>query len=152
MSRVSREQILDPETSVLLHEIVRFTEQDKQIVELARIDFSDPREFLQGAIIEMPANHSFRAHVHLERERSFSNLRAQESWVVIRGQVEVDYFTESGNLLRTAILNAGDITISFRGGHGYRTKSEDAVVYEFKSGPYEGLEIDKRFINAGVEN
>jgi hypothetical protein len=146
MSSLSRKQILDPESGVLLHEILRPTKRDSQILELNRIDFSDPKEFLQGAIIEMPANHSFRAHVHLERERSFSNLRAQESWVVLMGQVEVDYFTDSGDFIVTEILGAGDITISFRGGHGYRTLTSDALVYEFKSGPYEGLEIDKKFI------
>lgn len=146
MSSLSRKQILDPESGVLLHELLRPTKRDSQILELNRIDFSDPREFLQGAIIEMPANHSFRAHIHLERERSFSNLRAQESWVVLMGQVEVDYFTDSGDFIVTEILDAGDITISFRGGHGYRTLTSDALVYEFKSGPYEGLEIDKKFI------
>jgi len=146
MSSLSRKQILDPESGVLLHEILRPTKRDSQILELNRIDFSDPKEFLQGAIIEMPANHSFRAHVHLERGRSFSNLRAQESWVVLMGQVEVDYFTDSGDFIVTEILDAGDITISFRGGHGYRTLTSDALVYEFKSGPYEGLEIDKKFI------
>jgi hypothetical protein len=62
------------------------------------------------------------------------------------GQVEVDYFTDSGDFIVTEILDAGDITISFRGGHGYRTLTSDALVYEFKSGPYEGLEIDKKFI------
>lgn len=146
MSSLSRKQILDPESGVLLHEILRPTKRDSQILELNRIDFSDPKEFLQGAIIEMPANHSFRAHVHLERERSFSNLRAQESWVVLMGQVEVDYFTDSAVFITTEVLGAGDITISFRGGHGYRTLTSDALVYEFKSGPYEGLEIDKTFI------
>jgi hypothetical protein len=146
MSSLSRKQILDPESGVLLHEILRPTKRDSQILELNRIDFSDPKEFLQGAIIEMPANHSFRAHVHLERERSFSNLRAQESWVVLMGQVEVDYFTELGAFIGTEVLTAGDITITFLGGHGYRTLTSDALVYEFKSGPYEGLEIDKRFI------
>jgi hypothetical protein len=143
---LDRKQILDPDSGVLLHEVLRPTKRGSQILELNRIDFSDPKEFLQGAIIEMPAKHSFLAHVHLERERSFSNLRAQESWVVIKGQVEVTYFTDSGDLITTEILGPGDITISFRGGHGYRTLTSDALVYEFKSGPYEGLEIDKRFI------
>lgn len=146
MSRVSRKQLLDPASGVLLHEIIRVDKDDSQILELKRTDFSEPKEFLQGAIIEIPPKHSFRAHVHLERERSFSNLRAQESWIVIRGKVEVDYFTDAGDFVTTEALNAGDITISFRGGHGYRTYSTDAIVYEFKSGPYEGLEIDKKFI------
>lgn len=146
MPKFRRRQILDPVTGVLLHEVLKLTGKEAPILNLNRIDFSDPAEFLQGAIIEIPANSSFRAHVHLERKRSFSHLRAQESWVVIRGQVEVDYFTEDGSFITKEELNAGDISISFRGGHGYRTLSADSLVYEFKSGPYEGVEIDKVFL------
>jgi hypothetical protein len=111
-----------------------------------REDFSNPSEYLQGALIEIPAGHSFAPHVHLERERSFSNLRAQEAWIVMSGQVEVSYFTDSRVLICKEVLNAGDVSISFRGGHGYMALSEGARVYEFKSGPYEGQEVDKVFI------
>ena len=97
-------------------------------------------------MIEIPPGHSFAPHVHLERKRSFTNLRAQETWVVMSGEVEVTYFTDKGVLISKEILRAGEVSISFRGGHGYRTLSSDARVYEFKSGPYEGQEIDKAFI------
>jgi hypothetical protein len=117
-----------------------------EVSKLNREDLSDPSEFLQGALIEIPAGHSFAPHVHLERERSFTNLRAQETWIVMSGQVEVEYFTDSGLFISREVLNFGDVSISFRGGHGYRTLSSDARVYEFKSGPYEGQEIDKSFI------
>jgi hypothetical protein len=146
MNQLNRQQILDPDSGLLLHEVIRPSAVKEPVLELNRVDFSEPKEFLQGALIEIPANHSFRPHVHLERERSFSNLRAQESWVVIRGEVSVDYYSDNGVLLITENLRAGDVTITFRGGHGYRTLTSDAIVYEFKSGPYEGLEIDKVFI------
>jgi hypothetical protein len=146
MNQLNRQQILDPDSGLLLHEVIRPSAVTEPVLELNRVDFSEPKEFLQGALIEIPANHSFRPHVHLERERSFSNLRAQESWVVIRGEVSVDYYSDNGVLLITENLRAGDVTITFRGGHGYRTLTSDAIVYEFKSGPYEGLEIDKVFI------
>ena len=148
MSTTNRQQILDPETGELLHEIIRPLSMTSSVSTLHREDFSDPSEFLQGALIEIPAGHSFAPHVHLERERSFSNLRAQETWIVMLGQVEVTYFTDKGVRVSTAILNAGEVSITFRGGHGYRTLSSDARVYEFKSGPYEGQEIDKSFIQA----
>jgi len=146
MKRLDRQQILDPDSGLLLHEVIRPNAVTAPVLELNRVDFSESQEFLQGAMIEIPANHSFRPHVHLERERSFSNLRAQESWVVIRGEVAVDYYNDAGEFLATENLQAGDVTITFRGGHGYRTLTSDALVYEFKSGPYEGLEIDKAFI------
>lgn len=146
MRTTQRQRILDPDSGELLHEIIRPVSRDTPIDELSRMDFSEPPEFLQGAIIEIPANHSFRPHVHLERGRAFDNLRAQESWVVLNGRVEVDYYTDSGAFIGTESLSAGDISISFRGGHGYRTLESDALVYEFKSGPYEGQEVDKKFL------
>ena len=138
------EDITDPETGELLHKVVRMAETLHKT--LNRVDFSDSSEFLQGAVISIPSNHQFAAHVHIERSRRFSNLRAQESWVVVRGQVEVDYYSEFGVLLGSRTLGEGDASITFRGGHGYRTKGEGALVFEFKSGPYEGQELDKRFI------
>jgi len=149
MSTTNRQQILDPETGDLLHEIIRPLSINSRVSSLHREDFSNPSEFLQGALIEIPAGHSFAPHVHLERERSFSNLRAQETWIVMSGQVEVTYFTDGGVFISKETLNPGDVSISFRGGHGYKTLSGDARVYEFKSGPYEGQEIDKAFIELG---
>ena len=117
-----------------------------RVTNLNREDFSEPSEFLQGALIEIPAGHTFAPHVHLERERTITNLRAQETWIVMSGEVEVTYFTDKGVFITQEVLYAGDVSISFRGGHGYRTTTSDARVYEFKNGPYEGQEIDKAFI------
>jgi hypothetical protein len=146
ISNTIRQQILDPATGDLLHEIIRPVSAGSRVSALHREDFSNPVEFLQGALIEIPAGHSFAPHVHLERERSFSNLRAQETWIVMSGQVEVTYYTDGGIFIAKEVINAGEVSITFRGGHGYRTLSSDARVYEFKSGPYEGQEIDKAFI------
>jgi hypothetical protein len=147
VSPLERLKVLDPDSGLLLHEVIFPARHNEDSQELLREDFSDPGEFLQGAIIDIPSNHTFQAHVHLERERQFQNLRAQESWVVISGRVEVDYYSETGKFLTTLSLGPGDISISFRGGHGYRTLSSNARVYEFKSGPYEGQAIDKVFIS-----
>ena len=143
--KVLVETIIDPETSEVIHQVLRPRLSDNVEV-LSRTDFSEPTAFLQGAVLEIPAKHEFRAHIHLERSRSFPDLRAQESWVVLSGQVEVDYFSESGVFIKTKTLETGDISISFKGGHGYRTLESSSLVYEFKSGPYEGQVIDKRFI------
>ena len=147
MTSFDRHQIFDPETGSFLHEFFHLDRSNFEGKSLERLDFSEPHEFLQGAMIQIPPSHTFRAHKHLERERTFSNLRAQESWVVIAGAVEVDYYSEAGVLLETATLVAGDLSITYRGGHGYRTLEAGALVYEFKSGPYEGQEIDKTFLD-----
>lgn len=147
MVAMHRFQIFDPDTKLLLHEYFRLSKGVLERDGFERVDFSEPTEFLQCALIGIPLNHEFRPHKHLERARSFSNLRAQESWVVISGQVQVDYFSEAGHFLQTESLEAGDLSISYRGGHGYRTLDTAALVYEFKSGPYEGQEIDKVFLD-----
>ena len=70
---------------------------------------------------------------------------AQEAWVVIKGKVEVSYFNELGHLIRKEILEEGDVSITLHGGHTY-TILEDALVYEFKTGPYTGQKNDKVFL------
>lgn len=144
MSHLAIEEIRDPESNSLLHKVLRLEESANEGLE--RVDFSDPTEFLQGAMISIPPKHEFRAHIHIERSRDFSNLRAQESWVVVRGMVQVDYYSDGGVFLVSKTLESGDASITFRGGHGYRTGIGGALVYEFKSGPYEGQTLDKRFL------
>ena len=43
------------------------------------------------------------------------------------------------------MLETGDVSITLYGGHTY-TILEDALVYEFKTGPYTGQENDKIFL------
>lgn len=140
------EKIFHPITGVLLHEIVYLNFNFEKALDFERINLSDDKEYLQGALIQIPSEHSFKAHRHLERSRNFSDLRAQETWIVIAGEVEVTYFTDEGELLKSETLHAGDVSITFRGGHSYRTTGSPSIVYEFKTGPYEGQEIDKVFI------
>ena len=49
-------------------------------------------------------------------------------------------------LLCEHIVKAGDITITLEGGHGYEIMEDNTMVYEFKTGPYEGQSLDKVFI------
>jgi hypothetical protein len=111
-----------------------------------RTELISPNNFLQAAYLEIPGDFSFRAHAHLSRARNFPDLIAQESWVVLDGEVEVTYFDLDDTLMGIRTLRSGDATITLRGGHSYRTLGGKASVFEFKSGPYEGVEIDKRFI------
>ena len=48
-------------------------------------------------------------------------------------------------LLETHILNAGDSSFTLEGGHTYEILEDDTLVYEYKTGPYEGQEKDKVF-------
>jgi len=98
-----------------------------------RTDLAHAGEGLQVAVIRFPAGKHFQAHKHLSRPRTIPIT--QEAWVVVSGIVKVDYFDDDGTFLADCILSAGDMSLTFRGGHGYKIV-EDAEVYEFKLGPF----------------
>lgn len=127
----------------LLHMVVRTSRLPE---ELPREELVEPDNFIQAAIIQADAGKTFKAHLHLERERQFQNLKAQESWVVLCGEVKVDFYDETGSHLGHERLGQGDISITLHGGHGYEILSGPAKIVEFKTGPYEGQAVDKRFI------
>ena len=72
---------------------------------------------------------------------------AQESWIVIEGRVEVTYFDLDDSILKKVIINKGECTITYRGGHNYLSLEDNTNVYEMKTGPYFGQKFDKEFIN-----
>jgi hypothetical protein len=49
-------------------------------------------------------------------------------------------------IIHTPILHKGDCSITFYGGHTYEILEDNTVVYEYKTGPYYGLQNDKEFI------
>ena len=49
-------------------------------------------------------------------------------------------------LIGTEIINQGDCSMTFEGGHTYEILEENTVVYEYKTGPYTGVENDKVFL------
>ncbi len=121
-----------------------FRREDLSSLNVSRLDLSENSEFLQLAAMRIPDQITFSAHTHLDRKPSFDSLRAQEAWVVISGIVQVDYYDSDDMFQQSFQLRPGDVSITFYGGHGYSINKGEALVYEFKSGPYEGKEIDKR--------
>lgn len=128
----------------LLHIIRKFSEiQNQQTI---RNDLSNPDAFLQIASLNLTKNSSFQAHIHNKNDVKHNIYWSQECWVVLKGSVEVSYFDTDKSLIYTHILNSGDISISFNGGHAYTALTNNTLVYEFKSGPYLGKELDKTII------
>ena len=110
-----------------------------------RQDLIDANEFIQLASIQLSKNQTFKPHKHKWKKTTFSEFIAQEAWVVISGSVKVDYYDIDDSFLESIILNEGDCTITLAGGHNYTSLEEDTLVYEFKTGPYLGLDLDKEF-------
>ena len=64
----------------------------------------------------------------------------------MRGSILVTYYDTDGTLLEKVTLNTGDISFTLEGGHTYEIMEDDTLVYEYKTGPYEGQEKDKVFL------
>lgn len=109
-----------------------------------RINITPEDEFLQLACIRMEKDTTFRPHKHIYHEKITSIT--QESWVVIKGSVKCFLYDLDDSILSEPILNPGDCSITFHGGHNYLILEDDTLVYEYKTGPYLGQMLDKVFI------
>lgn len=88
---------------------------------------------------------TFKAHKHIIHEK-VTNI-AQESWMVFKGSVKCIFYDLDDTIIAEPVLYAGDISMTFRGGHNYLIMEDDTIVYEYKTGPYLGIEFDKTFLN-----
>jgi len=127
------------EPGTLLHQVFRYNQISKE-----REDIVPENEFLQLAILKMQNGKTFKAHKHIIKEK-ITNI-AQESWVVIKGSVKCFFYDIDDTIIEEVILEENDLSMTFRGGHNYEILEKDTIVYEFKTGPYLGIEFDKTFI------
>jgi hypothetical protein len=125
---------------VLLHIIVR-----KQDITPGRIEVVPENNFIQCALLNMPNGKTFPPHKHIWKERT-RNVIAQESWIVIQGSVRCILYDLNDQIITTPILYPGDASFTLQGGHTYEILEDDTLVYEYKTGPYEGQQLDKTFI------
>lgn len=135
------------EPGVLLHLIHRL--QDIEAVPqkdgIARTNVAPDEEILQLATLRMSKGKTFKAHRHIYKEGERSVI-AQESWIVVKGSVKAVLYDLNDTVIEEVILNEGDCSMTFRGGHNYEIQEDDTIVYEYKTGPYYGQELDKVFI------
>ena len=129
------------EKGKLLHIINRLSEIE------GRTEIIPEDNFIQCATLKMENNKTFPPHKHNLKDRHYPEQIAQESWVVIKGRVKCLFYDLDDQLIATPILEAGDASFTLYGGHTYEILEEDTIVYEYKTGPYEGQKLDKTFIN-----
>ena len=131
---------VDP--SKLLHLIVR-----KEEITPGRQDIVPEENFIQCSILNMEKGKTFRPHKHIWKERT-RNVIAQESWIVIQGSVKCIFYDIDNNIIAEPILYPGDASFTLEGGHNYLILEDNTLVYEYKTGPYEGHALDKTFLDA----
>ena len=125
----------------LLHMIIR-----KGDIKPGRVDIVPDNNFIQCSMLNMEQGKTFRPHKHIYKERT-RDVIAQESWVVIQGSVQCIFYDIDDTLLETPVLYPGDCSFTLEGGHNYLILEDDTLVYEYKTGPYEGQSLDKVFLN-----
>ena len=126
------------QTDILLHIVYRVGEIK------GRTNISPDNEFLQVASMKMNKGQTFKAHKHIKFKKTTDI--AQESWLVIRGSVKCILYDLDDSIISEHILFPGDLSLTFRGGHNYYIMEDDTIVYEYKTGPYMGIENDKVFL------
>ena len=88
---------------------------------------------------------AFKPHKHIWKERK-RDVIAQESWVVIQGSVKCIFYDIDDTLIAEPVLYPGDSSYTLEGGHNYEIQEDNTLVYEYKTGPYEGQIFDKTFL------
>ena len=102
--------------------------------------------FIQCSFLKLEEGTTFKPHKHIWKERTQSVI-AQESWVVLQGSVKCIFYDIDDSLLSEYVLSVGDASFTLEGGHNYLILEDDTIVYEYKTGPYEGQSLDKTFLD-----
>lgn len=82
-------------------------------------------------------------HYHRPFKRTIKDL--QQMFIVQKGKVRVDLFSDSKKLIRKIILKKGDSIVLINGIHAI-TVLEDMQCISVKQGPFLGAEFDKVFV------
>lgn len=135
------EKIYSKIDSRLLHIVYRLKDFN------GRQEIIPENNFIQCAALKMKKNKTFPPHKHIIKDRHYPEQIAQESWVVIKGSVKCILYDLDDSIISTPILKEGDASFTLYGGHTYEILEENTLVYEYKTGPYEGQKLDKTFIN-----
>lgn len=110
------------------------------------INFFTPNDYSQQlAFMSHPKGKEIQPHIHkkVQREVHFT----QETLFIRKGKLQVDFYTDEQAFLESRILEAGDVILLIKGGHGFKVL-EDLEMFEVKQGPYAGDEDKIKFIPA----
>lgn len=110
-----------------------------------RNDLSPASECIQVSARNLRSDIKIKAHKHNLQER-ITNC-TQEAWVIFSGKLKAILYDLDDSFLKEIILQPGDCIVLFRGGHALEVLEDNTKFYEFKNGPYYGIETDKQSID-----
>jgi mannose-6-phosphate isomerase-like protein (cupin superfamily) len=110
------------------------------------IHFFTPNDYSQQlAYMSHPAGKEIQPHVHKKVQREVHYT--QETLFVRKGTLQVDFYSDDQKYLESKALEAGDVILLIKGGHGFKVL-EDLEMFEVKQGPYAGDEDKIKFTPA----
>ena len=107
-----------------------------------RFNITPENEFLQFSSLNLNKSDNLKAHKHFWKKNKLKKRIVQESWLVIKGMIRVTLFDLNNQILSRRILKPGEISITFEGGHKIDVLKNNTLIYEHKTGPYEGQKKD----------
>lgn len=105
--------------------------------------FSPAESSFQFGLLAHKAGFVEPPHYHKAVERKIDDL--QQMFVVQRGVVVVELYSDAGDLLREIEMHPGDAIVLIHGTHALRVL-EDMQCISVKQGPYLGEKEDKIFV------
>jgi cupin fold WbuC family metalloprotein len=109
-----------------------------------RNDLSPAGEYLQVSARNLKVDTKIKPHKHNLQDRTTD--RTQEAWIVFSGKLKATLYDLDDSFLTEVILKPGDCIVLFKGGHGLEVLEDNTIFYEFKNGPYYGIDADKQSI------
>jgi hypothetical protein len=123
------------------HGSIRYAEVIRADARVDKTTFFSPAESsFQFGLLAHDAGYEETPHYHRPFSRTVSDL--QQMFVVQRGRVAVDLYSDDKRLLQTIELGPGDAIVLIQGVHAVRVL-EDMQCITVKQGPFLGDEQDK---------
>lgn len=105
--------------------------------------FSHPDSSFQFGLLAHESGFVEEPHYHHPFKREITDL--QQMFVMQRGCVVIDLYSDSGEKFQEITLKTGDAIVLMHGVHGLRVV-EDFQAISVKQGPFLGTEKDKIFV------
>tara|TARA_B110000483_G_C18188044_1_gene539747 strand:+ start:807 stop:1214 length:408 start_codon:yes stop_codon:yes gene_type:complete len=109
-----------------------------------RTDISPESEYIQVSARSIKKGINVPAHMHLPIDRETDIT--QETWIIISGKIEFELFDLDNSFICKGMIEAGGSVTLYRGGHSLKIIEENTIMYEIKTGPYFGIESDKKLL------
>ena len=106
-----------------------------------RKNLSEDKEVMQVSAKNLSPDDKFKPHKHSKIKRVTDVT--QEAWVIISGRIKAKIWDLDDTLAYETEMSSGDCLVAFYGGHCFEVLESDTVLYEFKNGPYYGVDKDK---------